>query len=450
MKQMFRYTTALLAALLLIVPALAQEEISPGDTVTGSVEAGTVDYKLVLNAGEIVQIDLTSDDFDAYLIVSDADGNSVVENDDGGEGRNASLTLNTLAEGRYTITVRAFGGDATGDFTLTANSVQPKPLTVGEPEAAEATEGVLLRSVTLEAGQCVVVQFVSSDFFGFDPIITLYSPDGESVMEDDDGGDGVNSYGLHCAETSGDYLLQASALYGAVSEAYRLEVMPASGIAVVGPDETVFADGNATGTLTDNRSEQTFSADLSAGTSIIVTQGSDDFDTRLSLLLDGVVLAENDDFFGTDSQINYVVPVDGTYDIVASSFAGNGSGSFELRLLDAPAIIRSESFASSDQGSISVGQTVEGVLERERHNYTLTAESAGVTLLISQKSDEIDTYLRVLNAAGGEIAANDDGGEGTDSEIELTLSYVGDYTIVAGSYADSDDGPYTLSIEVRP
>ncbi|MEM6328595.1 MAG: DUF4344 domain-containing metallopeptidase, partial [Bacteroidota bacterium] len=71
---------------------------------------------------------------------------------------------------------------------------------------------------------------------------------------------------------------------------------------------------------------------------------------------------------------------------------------------------------------------------------------------ITMASDELDTYLLLRRYFGDElenIAEDDDGGEGTDSRIRVTLDRSGTYIIGANTYAASALGRYTLSI-ARP
>jgi len=47
-------------------------------------------YAFVGNKGDAVAVDLTSDDFDANLLIADAAGNTLARNDDSGEKCNAA------------------------------------------------------------------------------------------------------------------------------------------------------------------------------------------------------------------------------------------------------------------------------------------------------------------------------------------------------------------------
>lgn len=88
------------------------------EAVTGWLEAGTPNtYTLeVVSAGEYT-LDLRSDDFDTVLEI---EGRGLsLEDDDGGDGTNSSLSQR-LAAGSYEVRVRSFGNDSPGTYTLTA------------------------------------------------------------------------------------------------------------------------------------------------------------------------------------------------------------------------------------------------------------------------------------------------------------------------------------------
>ena len=62
-------------------------------------------------------IDLTSDDFDTFLIAISPDGVEYSD-DDSGEGLNSSLTIENPAAGEWTIVVTTFSAGATGAYEL--------------------------------------------------------------------------------------------------------------------------------------------------------------------------------------------------------------------------------------------------------------------------------------------------------------------------------------------
>ncbi len=103
------------------------DTLSDRDIPTG--EGGFArDYRIYLEDGDQVAIDLLSDNFDALVILIAADGSTVAENDDGPDGTTDSLLFARIPEdggGEYIVRVRAFGETGGGDFTLKITRLQP-------------------------------------------------------------------------------------------------------------------------------------------------------------------------------------------------------------------------------------------------------------------------------------------------------------------------------------
>jgi len=79
------------------------------------------DYRISLQAGDQVAIDLTSDEFDSIITLIGADGMTIAENDDAPDGTTNSLLFMRIKEeqaGDYIIRVRAFGETGSGNFIL--------------------------------------------------------------------------------------------------------------------------------------------------------------------------------------------------------------------------------------------------------------------------------------------------------------------------------------------
>src|SRR5256712_2246324 len=107
-----------------------------GQTVRGQPSAGDPPLRpdssycqrwvLPLEAGRTVTVDLASDDFDSYLLVTRGRGQKLVENDDGGGGCNARLVYTATDDHPVRLVVNSAGKLQTGRFTLrVADGAQP-------------------------------------------------------------------------------------------------------------------------------------------------------------------------------------------------------------------------------------------------------------------------------------------------------------------------------------
>ena len=102
-----------------------EDTLSERDIPTG--EGGFArDYRVKLESDDQVAIDLTSENFDAMVMLIAADGSTVAENDDGPDGTTNSLLFARITEsGTYIVRVRAFGETGGGNFTLKVTRLRP-------------------------------------------------------------------------------------------------------------------------------------------------------------------------------------------------------------------------------------------------------------------------------------------------------------------------------------
>jgi hypothetical protein len=127
-------TLGIAASILLNMGALrsvsASETVSIqfGSVITGTLEPGDSQlpadgsyydaYTFEGQAGQRIQITMSSDELDSYLILFDADGNSLIQNDDSGDRWDAQIIYTLPASGRYTIYANAHSSEQTGAYRL--------------------------------------------------------------------------------------------------------------------------------------------------------------------------------------------------------------------------------------------------------------------------------------------------------------------------------------------
>ncbi|MEO0561864.1 MAG: pre-peptidase C-terminal domain-containing protein, partial [Chloroflexota bacterium] len=98
--------------------------------------------------------------------------------------------------------------------------------------------------------------------------------------------------------------------------------------------------------------------------------------------------------------------------------------------------------------SIAFNETITAsIAERGQMGmFTLTLVG-GETYTIEVNSDEFDPTIQLLDAFDEIVAADDDGGEGTNSRIsDFTPLSSGDYTLVVSSFANVGVGAYTVLV----
>lgn len=181
------------------------------DAVTGGIETEAEDllnvsdsltddfsltYSFSGSQGDVVEIELVSPDFDAYLILEDDTGAILTEDDDSAGDLNAAIGPYTLPyDGSYTVVVTGydalnFDTPINGNFMLSVVRLPLNLIVAGEPVTVSFDEE---QSTVLFGFEAAIGEELSVDVSGdVDTRLTLTGPDGIVAVEDDDGGEGLN------------------------------------------------------------------------------------------------------------------------------------------------------------------------------------------------------------------------------------------------------------------
>jgi len=162
---------------------------------------------------------------------------------------------------------------------------------------------------------------------------------------------------------------------------------------------------------------------------------------------------DDDSGGGTNARLRATAPDDGDYVIRANSVKAGELGAYTLHLTERPA-----GPTMATPHPIEPNTQVTGKLDDEDPTaddgsyYDLwTYEGrAGERLKITMNSEAFDTYVaigRMENGTFNELGSNDDGPEGTNSQLEVTLPANGTYTIRAKALSGENEGDYTLKVE---
>lgn len=74
----------------------------------------------------------------------------------------------------------------------------------------------------------------------------------------------------------------------------------------------------------------------------------------------------------------------------------------------------------------------------------------GRSYQLDMKSKDFDSYLRLENPDGQQVAADDDGGGFPDARINFKSPKTGDYTIICTTFGNGSTGKYTLYVKELP
>ena len=310
---------------------------------------GYVDrYTFQGSAGSSAVIDLSSADFDTFLRVTTPSGELFTNDDYEGSVERSLLSLDLGESGEYTVEVTSYASEATGTYSLAMTSdLQTTPVSfenAGALASGDGTfsEGEYYDAYTFEGqpGQGVTIDLRSD---AFDTYLVLEGPDGQRESNDD-AESTAHSQIVTLLSQLGTYTVYVTSYAGAETGDYLVSVSEGAGGGgqVTANDSVGLALGQSTGgslDSADNRSdlgkyEDIYSFDGSAGQTLAVDLNSTEFDTYLTVITPSGQTFENDDFDGSTARsfVDFTLPESGRYRIVATTYASDTTGSYQLAL----------------------------------------------------------------------------------------------------------------------
>lgn len=323
-------------------------------------------------------------------------------------------------------------------------------------------------SVSLQLGRSYRIDLEGSATFRgtlSDPFLYgLYDSTGLLIDNtlDDDSGSGTNSQLEFTAPASGTYYIAAGAFSG-YTGTYQLSVADLGAGDDYGDTPagagTVAVGASVNGELEAPYDQDLFSVSLQAGWTYRVdlegsaTAAGTLYDPYLRGIYDsnGNLLdnsLDDDDGTGRNSLLEFTAPSSGTYYIAAGAFSAY-TGSYRLSVTNlGSADDYGETTANA--GSLGVGSSVTGEIESAGDNdWFAVSLQSGRSYRIDLVGDTLaDPYLNGLYDQSGNLVsgtANDDGGEGLDSQVEFTPGSSATYYVSAGAYGNLT-GTYELAV----
>ncbi|MBY0567427.1 MAG: pre-peptidase C-terminal domain-containing protein [Hyphomonadaceae bacterium] len=164
----------------------------------------------------------------------------------------------------------------------------------------------------------------------------------------------------------------------------------------------------------------------------------------------GNQLAFNDDANGLNSALTYVASQSGDVFVEARAYSEGETGQYRLAVASTELPADDAGNDAGTRSRLNIGRAVNGQLEYEGDVdwYRLSARTGtrySVTLNGSGDPAVGDTYLRVVDSDGNEIAANDDA-EGLNSALQFTVRENTEVFIEASAYANAYTGGYALNV----
>ena len=394
--------------------------------------------------------------------------------------------------GHYRLTIREGGIEQNfpnDPFPPVANALPPKVIQASLKDGffqadsqLDVTDGIDPRRRVLSkiyvipmiANRSYQIDMVSRNF---DTFLGLEDPNGAHVASDDDSGGALNARIVYVAKVSGNHRVFAQPCGGglgpfvltvreggpgqAPQANFPNDLLPPKLGKVIRPPQEIQAslkDGVLLAeshlNVADGTDMQTrgyckiFSVTLVANRTYVIDLVSKEFNAFLRLDdPPGQTVAFNDDGgAGTNARIRFTTNGTGIYRVFAIA-RGEGTGRFSLTIRDAAnepqmkepegpdiAKVPKEIQASLKDGVFRVDShldNMDGVdLKRKTHcKIYVIPLAADRSVQIDLVSRDFDSYLRLIDPAGLQVASNDDGGEGLNARIVYTPKKSGNYRV---------------------
>ena len=193
---------------------------------------------------------------------------------------------------------------------------------------------------------------------------------------------------------------------------------------------------------------------------------SDDFDSYLYVVGPGLseTLRDDDSGGACHSRLDFTILESGVFHVVASSSGSRTTGAYLLRVSEEPGPrvamscggINGFTLSSLPTGGreLRLGEPVLGRLTGAESsiadNRPVQAWAleglAGETVTIRLESDDYDAYLYFFGPGMTETLSDDDSGGDLDSELTVTFSETGTYTVGAAALSSGSTGAYSLTV----
>jgi len=340
MKQANGGWRLVLPGLILLLVVLAAPAV-PAQTIVHSGALGPGDaklgkyfdtYPLQLSAGDRLVVTLSSEDFDAYLLLEAPDGTEL-ENDDYGENNDARLDVLVESRGEWRVKVTSYEEGEEGEYRLVINRERLQLLET-HSGALEAGDPVSIKgehydtyTLRAQANQRILVSMHSEEF---DSFLAVKPPQGATEVNDDYLSETESRIDT-IAGSPGVYQIYATSYLSGETGSYTLRVFLGGRAAV--RELSGFLD-EADGELEEYGYFEEHPLYLEAGEHIVVEMTSSDLDTLLIVEGPGGFYLLNDDFNDLThiSRLDLFAEQAGEYRVLAGSYDAGASGSYRLKI----------------------------------------------------------------------------------------------------------------------
>jgi hypothetical protein len=496
MRGKFLFGAASAALMAALFPALATAQtadpaadntttarLSPDAPVFGELApAGDTDwYRLSVTPGQRYDISLDAavaegetNGFDTLLLLHSAEGEVLASNDDANGTLNSALTYRPSAAGEVFVEVRGFAEDAAGAYTLRLSQAEVPPddvpgdasttlrLTSGRDAAASIGDDgdTDWFRLSVRRGQIYRIALAGDGDAGLsDPLLSIVDADGNELASNDDSNGTLNSYLEYVPTENGDVFVVAQG-YGGATGAYKLRgdaaALPPDNAGNDESSRTRLAVGSSnTGALDYPNDIDWFRTRLEGGQAYRFTATSPDGDGNFDPMLilhsgsGEEIISDDDGGPGLNSYLEFTAPETGDYFVEVRGFAEGVTGSYTLAALagDIPAAADTDATLSADGDYRTAVLSPAG--DKDWFRIDL-AEGQAFRVNVDSAEDVnplSDPLIVIFGPDGGELARDDDSGEGLNARLEFAAPAAGAYYLQVGGFNEENaQGAYTISL----
>lgn len=335
----------------------AERPITIGQSISGELMQGDRQqadgsfsdfYVFEGRAGQTVTIEMSSRQLDSYVgLFAEGEKSPLAYNDNAGRsGRDARLNFVLPRTQRYLVAANAASGGETGAYRLSVRETaavrptppKPRDIAPGKPAAGElsersgrAADGSLYEThrFRAKAGERFHVSLESRQF---DSFVSVHRPGEDQDLGFASARGGGAADLSFTAPSAGVFEIRANAATEGEKGRYLLRLERDAPAAPPSPQAIAYADtvrgelaiGDAVGE--DARFYDLYRFKGARGDEVTITMRSSMFEPFLSVHAPGegrsLASAVDDGNGGRDAELTFIVPADGTYEVLANAWRG--------------------------------------------------------------------------------------------------------------------------------
>ncbi|MEM7414355.1 MAG: caspase family protein [Gemmatimonadota bacterium] len=421
------------------------------------------EYFFTVQPGERLVADLTSSDFDTYLIVQSPSGDPSENDDYEGSTNRSRVEVDANESGEWRVMVTTFEAGETGAYDLSVSVGAAGPAPAGQTrnesgslidgdETLNSGEFADIYRIQGQVGQTLIADLSSGDF---DPYLMVIGPDGEQTDNDDYEGDITRSLVSQPLTEAGEYRVVVTSYQPGESGAYDLMISTgssSSGGAASRTERGTLSAGDSE--LSSGEYADAYTFEGRPGEQVTVELESSDFDTYLMVLGPNEFREENDDAGSTSvSRVEAELTELGTYRVIVTTYEPGEVGDYSVSIETGVSAVAST--GQRDVETLDFGRTANGQLQAgdgeleggEYRDIWVFNGTAGQIVTVEMASQGFDSYVGLAGPDGEMLDENDDADGRTDlSRVSVQLRESGRYRVMATSYAAGETGSYSLSL----